>query len=47
MTADGVTLTNDLGRRFAADGYVANIRVADEATVLRNRRQFDEVVNAG
>jgi ectoine hydroxylase-related dioxygenase (phytanoyl-CoA dioxygenase family) len=43
MKADGMTRTNDLERRFAVDGYVANIRVADEATVLHNRRQFDEV----
>jgi non-heme Fe2+,alpha-ketoglutarate-dependent halogenase len=40
---DTMTLTNDLKSRYDADGYVANIRVADEATLLRNRRHFDEV----
>jgi non-heme Fe2+,alpha-ketoglutarate-dependent halogenase len=40
---DAMTLMTDLGRRYAVDGYVANIRVADDATVLRYRRQFDEV----
>ncbi len=41
--ADGMTPANDLQRRYRADGYVANIRVADEAAVLRHRSAFDAV----